>query len=91
MRWDRISRAAMLLVLGVLLYLYISPVRGLITDLHESAARHAQVVALERVGSALRAQEQALKRASTLELEARGLGLVRPGEREYVISGLPHD
>ena len=89
MRWDRVSRAAMLFVIGVLLYLYISPVRGLIGDLHEEAARHAQVVAIERTGVALRLQERALLRPSTVE--ARGVGLVRPGEREYVVSGLPHN
>jgi hypothetical protein len=81
----------MLFVLGVLMYLYISPALGLITDLREAAARHAQVVALERTAVTLRAQEHALTRPSTLEIEARGIGLVRPGEREYVVSGLPHD
>jgi O-methyltransferase involved in polyketide biosynthesis len=79
----------MLFVLGVLVYLYISPVRGLIADLHEASARHAQVVALERTSATLRAQERTLSEASTLEIEARSLGLVRPGEREYVVSGLP--
>ncbi len=81
----------MLFVLGVLVYLYISPLRSLIGDLHEASSRHAQVVALEREGTALRAQERSLKQASTLELEARGLSLVRPGEREYVVSGLPNN
>jgi hypothetical protein len=91
MRWDRVGRAAMLFVLIVLAYLYISPVRGLLSDLHEAASRHAQVVALERTAGQLRAQEQLLARPSTLEIEARNLGLVRPGEREYVVSGLPND
>jgi hypothetical protein len=81
----------MLLVLVVLAYLYISPVRGLFSDLHDAAVRHQQVVALERTAAQLRAQEQALARPSTLEIEARNLGLVRPGEREYVVYGLPND
>jgi hypothetical protein len=81
----------MLFVLGVLLYLYISPVRGLISDLHQSSSRRAQVVALEREGASLRAQERSLKQASTLEVAARALSLVRPGEREYVVSGLPNN
>ncbi len=79
----------MLFVLVVLAYLYISPIRLLISDLHVAALRHRQVVALERTTAGLRAQEQALARPSTLEIEARNLGLVRPGEREYVVSGLP--
>jgi hypothetical protein len=89
MRWDRISRAAMLFVLVVLAYLYISPIRLLISDLHAAAVRHGQVVALERTAAGLREQEKTLARPSTLEIEARNLGLVRPGEREYVVSGLP--
>ena len=79
----------MLFVLVVLVYLYISPVRGLVSDLHQASSRRAQVVALARQGAALRAQERALRQASTLEVAARALSLVRPGEREYVISGLP--
>jgi len=79
----------MLFVLVVLAYLYISPVRGLISDLHTASSRRLQVVSLERTYADLRAQERTLERASTLEIEARNLGLVRPGEREYVVSGLP--
>jgi hypothetical protein len=79
----------MLLVLVALAYLYISPVRGLISDLQEASSRHAQVLSLERTAAQLRAQERTLAQASTLEIEARNLGLVRPGEREYVVSGLP--
>lgn len=79
----------MLFVLVVLAYLYISPIRTLVSDLHAASARHAQVIALERSASELRAQEQALARPSTVEAEARALGLVRPGEREYVVAGLP--
>jgi Tfp pilus assembly protein PilX len=81
----------MLFVLVVLAYLYISPVSGLLSDLHQASSRHAQVIALERQGAALRAQERSLRQASTLEVAARGLSLVRPGEREYVVSGLPNN
>jgi cell division protein FtsB len=89
MRWDRVGRAAMLLVLVVLAYLYISPIRSLLSDVAQSSARHRQLAALEREAARLHAQERALKRPSTLEIEARNLGLVRPGEREYVVRGLP--
>jgi hypothetical protein len=79
----------MLCVLVVLAYLYISPIRGLLGDLHEAGVRHGQVLALEREAKQLRAQEHELSQPSTLEREARRLGLVRPGEREYVVTGLP--
>lgn len=79
----------MLFVLVVLAYLYISPVRTLFSDLHQAASRHRQIVALERTAGRLHAQERALAAPSTLESEARNLGLVRQGEREYVVRNLP--
>jgi hypothetical protein len=79
----------MLLVLVSLLYLYISPVSSLIGAIRESGRRNADVAQLERANHALKAQRDALGRASTLERNARNLGLVRAGERGFVISGLP--
>jgi cell division protein FtsB len=79
----------MLFGLAVLACLYISPVRGLFSDLHQTALRHQQVLALEHRAAQLSAEERALSQPSTIEREARNLGLVRPGERLYAISGLP--
>jgi hypothetical protein len=79
----------MLLLLVVLAYLYISPARQLISDLHQASLRHQQVLALERQAAQLQSEERMLAAPSTLEREARGLGLVRPGERLYAVSGLP--
>jgi hypothetical protein len=88
-RWDRVARVAMLFTLVVLLYLAISPVRSLIADFHLSAQRQAQLRQLERQGAALADQEHALSQPGTRSVEARNLGLVRPGEREYIVYGLP--
>ena len=75
----------MLFVLVVLAYLYISPVRTLVRRPAPGCEPPSQVVALERTAGRLHAQERALAAPSTLESEARNLGLVRPGEREYVV------
>jgi hypothetical protein len=88
-RWDRVGRVALLFALAVLLYLAISPVRSLISDIHMAAQRHAQLDALERQHAALVATERSLHQHSTDDIEARRLGLVRPGEHEYVVTGLP--
>jgi cell division protein FtsB len=88
-RWDRLARAAMLAVLVVLLILYISPVRSLIGALGEASARRAAVVQLERQHAQLEGRLHALQDPSTLEQQARSLGLVRPGERPYIVLGLP--
>lgn len=88
-RWDRIGRVAMLFVLSVLLYLYISPARSLVGAIAESGRRQADVAALTRANLQLRAERDSLGTPVALEREARSLGLVRPGEKEFVIFGLP--
>jgi cell division protein FtsB len=88
-RWDRVGRVALLFALVVLLYLAISPVRALISDLHVAAQRRAQLDTLEREHATLMSTERSLRERSTTDAEARSLGLVRPGEHEYVVSGLP--
>jgi hypothetical protein len=79
----------MLFVLLVLLYLYISPVRSLISAIHQSAADRAQVAGLQRTTDRLLSERSALKRSGTLALDARKQGLVKPGEKPFVIFGLP--
>ena len=88
-RWDRVSRVAMLVVLVALLYLAISPIRSLISEMHLSGARTAQLHQLQRTANQLASQIHALSQASTAAAEARNLGYVRQGEHEFVISGLP--
>jgi cell division protein FtsB len=88
-RWDRLGRVAMLFVLLVLLYLYINPALSLISVVGESGRRQADVAALTRTNAALRAQLATLGTPAALERDARNLGLVRPGEKEFVVFGLP--
>lgn len=91
-RWDRLGRAAMLVVLAILLYLYISPVRSLWTAIHESSHRKADVAALQAANKRLRAQRDALLNPNNVDLQARRLGLVHRGERAFVITGgLPNN
>jgi Septum formation initiator len=91
LRWDRLGRAAMLIVLAILLYLYMSPVRALWSAIHESSRRKADAAALQRTNNQLRAQRDALLRPGNLDLQARKLGLVHRGERAYVIKNLPNN
>jgi cell division protein FtsB len=88
-RWDRLGRLAMLFVLLVLLYLYISPVRSLFSAIHQSAAQRSELAALERTNAQLLAERSALGSAATVELDARKQGMVKPGEKEFVVFGLP--
>ncbi len=90
-RWDRLGRVAMLFVLCVLLYLYISPARSLVGAISQSGRRQADIAALTRANAALRARVAALGAPAAIEGNARSLGLVRPGEKPFVIFGLPPD
>ena len=90
-RWDRVGRVTMLVVLVALLYLAISPIRSLIGEVHLAAQRGAQLHQLQRTARQLASEIHALSTASTANAEARNLGYVRPGEHEWVISGLPGD
>jgi len=88
-RWDRVSRVALLLVLVVLVYLYAGPARSYWSTLREAKQRRAEVAVLKRENERLRERRQALHGASALEREARRLGMVKSGERPYVVSHLP--
>jgi hypothetical protein len=88
-RWDRVGRVAMLFVLVALLYLAISPIRSLISDFHLSAQRRAQLDALRKRAAALTLEQRALSLPGTRQIEARNLGLARPGEHLYVVYNLP--
>jgi cell division protein FtsB len=88
-RWDRIGRMALLFVLCGLLYLYIGPARSYLSTFNAAKEKRAEIARLERQNAHLRARQKALHQPSTLETEARRLGMVRPGEVPYVVRHLP--
>jgi cell division protein FtsB len=79
----------MLAVLCLVLYLYIGPTRTWIATYNEAGSKRAQVAELKRENAALRARRAQYQRAATLETEARKLGMVRAGEKAYIVRGLP--
>jgi cell division protein FtsB len=88
-RWDRLGRIGMLIVLSALLYLWIRPALTLLSSEQSAAHQRAQLESLERENTALRARRSLLERPAEIMLQARELGMVMPGERQYVITGLP--
>ena len=88
-RWDRVSRVALLVVLLVLVYLYAGPARSYWDTVRQAKQRRAEVATLKRENARLRARRDALRGSSALEREARRLGMVKPGERPYVLEHLP--
>ncbi len=90
-RWDRIGRIALLFVGLLLVYLYINPLRTYVATWHEARTKRGEVAELQREHDALLRRQRALRRAGSIETEARRLGMVRPDERAYVVRGLPRD
>ena len=88
-RWDRVSRVALLVVLLGMLFLYIGPARSYWSTVQEAKHRRAEVARLKHENTKLRARRDALRNPAALEREARRLGMVRPGERSYVVKHLP--
>ena len=82
-RWDRLGRIALLLVLAIILLTYVGPLRSYWTTWHEAGKRRAEVTRLEAEHTRLLARRAQLSSPATLEREARRLGMVRPGERAY--------
>jgi cell division protein FtsL len=88
-RWDRVGRLAMLVVLAVLLYLYLSAGIRMLSTWHQSRNDSATVATMEREHKALVRQRESLSRRGTIEAQARDLGMKKPNERQYVIPQLP--
>jgi cell division protein FtsB len=90
-RWDRVGSAALLLVLGVILLLYISPVRHWLAQSATADHQRTELRQLEREHQQLQARIDGLRGQDAIEREARRLGMVRAGERAIVIENLPGD
>jgi hypothetical protein len=88
-RWDRVGRVALLLVLGLIILLYLGPARSFYSTWQESHAKRDEVRRLATEHARLDARWRALGDPRTLEAEARKLGMVRPTERAFVVRGLP--
>jgi hypothetical protein len=90
-RWDRLGRVAMLCVLGALFYLYLSAGIHMLSSWRQSSRDGAIVTSMEREHSTLLRAHETLSQQTTLEAEARQLGMMKAGEQPYVVSGLPQN
>ena len=79
----------MLGVMVVIACLYLSAGVRLFSSWRESRRDKAQVHVLEGQNRRLQRQHATLEDPSTVQAEARRLGMIHPGEQAYVVSGLP--
>jgi cell division protein FtsB len=88
-RWDRLGRIALLVLLACILLMYVSPAKHWWESSRTAASQSAELKELEAENRDLKARAERLRNPDTLELEARRLGMVQQGERAYVIENAP--
>ena len=86
-RWDRVARVALLSVFAVVLLLYISPLSHWVSQSRTADAQKLELQRLQREHDRLAGRASELQRPDALEREARRLGMVKNGERPYVVEG----
>ena len=87
-RWDRLGRWALIGVFAPVLYLYIGPAVRWVQTYKEAGRQRAAVAELRAENQRLRARQHELTAPGALEREARRLGMVKAGERAYIVQGL---
>jgi len=87
-RWDRVGRVALVLVLFGVMVSYLNPLVSLFQAWQGSKASDHQLSQLKQEKVQLQAQLRTASSPATLEREARKLGMVRPGEHAYAVKGL---
>jgi cell division protein FtsB len=88
-RWDRVARLSLLIALALVLLLFISPATKYFEAWRLSGDTRTELKDLRTDNARLRTRARQLRSPSRVELEARRLGMARPGERVYVVRGLP--
>jgi cell division protein FtsB len=88
-RWDRVARTTLLVVLLAVLVSFLGPATKYFRTWQLARETRAEVQNLREDNAHLRRQARVLKDPVQVELRARQLGMARPGERVYVVRGLP--
>ncbi|HET8953928.1 MAG TPA: septum formation initiator family protein [Solirubrobacteraceae bacterium] len=84
-RWDRLGRWALLAVFAFVLYLYIGPLVSWVSTYRQAGEKRQEVAVLKARNAELKQRRRELKDRSALEREARRLGMVKAGEKAYVV------
>ena len=87
-RWDRLGRVFLLGVLAVILLMYVSPLTRWVTQRNTAKEDTAELRQLEDTNARLKAKLRDLQSPTAIEMRARQLGMVKQGERSFVIEDL---
>jgi cell division protein FtsB len=88
-RWEKVGRALLLVVLAVVVGLYIQQGLTYLSVRSQADRQRAIVQHLIKSNKSLARKQQALNDPATIQEDARALGMVMPGERSYSVTGLP--
>jgi cell division protein FtsB len=86
-RWDRLGRWALVGVFAFVLLLYVGPAARWVSTYRQAKEKRSEVAQLQAQNRSLRSRQASLQGSLSLERQARRLGMVRAGEKLYVISG----
>ena len=75
----------------MILGLYISPAKHWLEQSQTAKDQKQELNTLNEQNAALKRRLRVLRNPHTLENEARGLGMVKEGERSYVIENPPRN
>ena len=89
-RWDRVGRTGLLIVLAVVAGLYLQQAILYLSTRSAANQQRAAAVRLAHQNAVLTREQQQLNDPVTIERDARELGMVQSGERSYVVTGLPN-
>jgi cell division protein FtsB len=84
-RWDRVGRWALIGVFVFVIYLYIGPARTWVSTHAEAKRKRADVARVKAEHERLLARKHELSEPGAVEREARKLGMVKAGEKLYVV------
>jgi cell division protein FtsB len=88
-RWERVGRIGLLIVLTVVVGFYVEHTLSYFATRAQANQEQAIVNRLAHQNAQLARQAKSLNNPATIVSQARALGMVRPNERPYVITGTP--
>jgi cell division protein FtsB len=89
-RWDRVGRVGLLVVLAVVAGVYIQDALTYFSSRAQAQQQLGIVQRLSRENAQLAREQTSLNNPATIVGDARALGMVKAGEHAYVITGLRH-
>jgi cell division protein FtsB len=87
-RWDRLGRVVLVIVLFIVLASYVGPTLHVYNSWKESKGADARLEQLKQENTELTRKANEIESSAAVMAEARKLGLVGASEQAYVIDGV---